>query len=430
MYKAAGMAGDGMTNQGDISSFSLADFYLTDGDDPLAPPAEFNAWRKEISWATSLYEQCLLDGPGTRASLLVGGTARPVLNFASYNYLGLSKHPETIAAAKAALDTHGVGACGSPILSGMTDIHRRLEDRLCSFLGHEATMLFNSGFGGAVGMLAGTLRRGDVAVLDNKVHISLIEGAKLSGARIELFDHNDPDSLDTCLERHKDKRRVVVTEGIFSMDGDMGDLPSLVPVAERHGVSIAIDEAHSILTCGASGRGVTEHFGMDDKIALKYATMSKAFATVGGFISGPAGTLNYLRYFANSYGFSCALPPAIAAAALAGLDVAIRDSALRHRLNANARYFRDGLSALGLDIGESVSQVVPIIIGADRALLYRLGLALRDRGLFLAVVDYPSVPVDKVRFRASVTADHTRADLDEALNIIGDVVVPALKSAA
>jgi glycine C-acetyltransferase len=413
----------------DLSAFSLADLYLQDSEDPLVPSPEFATWRQQVSWATSLYEQSLLDGPGARTVLSVDGRLQPVLNFASYNYLALSKHPETIAAAKGALDTYGVGACGSPILSGMTDLHRRFEARLSAFLGRADTMLFNSGFGGALGMLAGTLRRGDVAVLDSKCHISLIEGAKLSAARIELFDHNDPDSLDACLARHADERRVVVTEGIFSMDGDMGDLPALVPVAERHRVGIVIDEAHSILTCGATGQGVTEHFGLDRQVALKYATLSKAFAAVGGFVSGAEDTVQYLRYFANSYGFSCALPPVVVAAALASLEIATRDATARETLADNARYFREELVGLGLDIGESTTQVVPIIVGADRELLYRLGLKLRDRGLFLAVVDYPSVPEDRVRFRASVTAGHSRADLDEALEIIADTVVPALKVA-
>ncbi len=411
----------------ELSPFSLADFFLPDSDDPLVPSPDFREWRDEVSWATGVYEQSLLDGPGARAKLSVKGQPHDVLNFASYNYLALSKHPETVAAAKNALDRYGVGACGSPILSGMTDLHRKLEGRLSEFLGREATMLFNSGFGGALGMLSGTLRRGDVAVLDSKCHISLIEGAKLSGARVELFEHNDPETLDQRLAHHSDKRRVVVTEGIFSMDGDMGDLPALVPVAEKHGVGIVIDEAHSILTCGATGKGVAEYHGLDDKVTLAYATLSKSFATVGGFISGPLDTVQYLRYFASSYGFSCALPPAVVAATLAGLDIATRDDTLRKRLQENAAYFRGGLTSLGLDIGQSNSQVVPIIIGSDRQLLYSLGLELRNRGLFMAIVDYPSVPEDRLRFRASVTAGHSRADLDEALNIIADTLVPAIK---
>jgi 8-amino-7-oxononanoate synthase len=412
----------------DVSTFSLADFYFSDGPDPLVPPQDFTEWRSQVTWATSLYEQAMVGGPVPRTSLIVDGVKRPILNFASYNYLGLAKHPETIAAATRALQEYGVGACGSPILSGMTDLHRELEQRLSAFLGRDETMLFNSGFGGALGMLAGVLRKGDVAILDGKSHVSLVEGARLSGARLELFEHNDPASLDALLTRHAGKRRVVVTEGVFSMDGDMADLPRLVPVAERHGVGIAIDEAHSVLACGATGRGVTEHFGMDDRITLKYATFSKAFAAIGGFISGPRTSVDYLRFFANSYGFSCALPPAVVAATLAGLDVATRDSTLRDRLADNAHYFRTQLHGLGLDTGDSTTHVVPIVVGSDRRLLYEAGLELRARGLFMAIVDYPSVPEGGLRYRASVTAAHTRADLDEALNILADTLVPRLGS--
>jgi 8-amino-7-oxononanoate synthase len=411
----------------DMSAFSLADFYLPDSDDPLTPARDFSDWRREISWATTVYEQAMVGGPVPRTSLVVNGRPQPIINFASYNYLGLAKHPEVIAAAKSALDRYGVGACGSPILSGMTDLHRELEDSLARFLGRPSSMIFNSGFGGALGMIAGILRKGDVAVLDSKSHISLIEGAKLSGARIELFDHNDPNSLDAALGRHAGRRRLVVTEGIFSMDGDMADLPAVVPVAEKHGVGIVIDEAHSILTAGAHGRGVTEHFGLEDSITLQYATFSKAFGAIGGFISGPADTLAYLRYFASSYGFSCALPPVIVASVLAALDVATRDDSLRQTLHRNADYFRTSLQGLGLDTGESNSQVVPIVIGADRTMLYELALEMRDKGLFLAVVDYPSVPEDRVRYRVSVTAAHTRQDLDEALTIIEDTIVRRLK---
>lgn len=414
----------------DVSTYSLADFYWSDAPDPLIPPDDFTEWRQHVTWATSLYEQSLLGGPVPRTSLAIDGAPRPVLNFASYNYLGLSTHPETVAAAREALGRYGVGACGSPILSGMTDLHRALEARLSAFLGRDQTMLFNSGFGGALGMLAGLLRKGDVAVLDSRSHVSLLEGARLSGARVDLFEHNDAASLDAALTRHAGKRRVVVTEGIFSMDGDMADLPAIVEVAERHGVGVVIDEAHSILTTGPHGRGVAEHFGVEDRIALAYATFSKAFAAVGGFISGGGSTLDYLRFFANSYGFSCALPPAIVAALLAGLEVATRDDSLRTRLAGNAEYFRSGLHTLGLDTGASTSHVVPIMVGADRRLLYDLGLELRARGLFVAIVDYPSVPEGGLRFRASVTAVHSRRDLDEALTILGDAVAPALRRRA
>jgi glycine C-acetyltransferase len=414
----------------DASQFSLADFYLAEGDDPLSPPEDFARWREETAWATVLYERSLLGGPVPRTQLEVDGKPRPVINLSSYNYLGLAKHPETIAAAQRALAAYGTGACGSPLLSGMTDLHRELERRLSAYLGYESTMLFTSGFGGALGCLAGLLRKGDIAVVDSRAHLSLIDGAKLSQAQLRMFTHNDPTSLDETLSRGEGQRQLVVVEGVYSMDGDMADLPTLLEVAERHGAGVLVDEAHSILTCGPTGRGVDEHFGAVGRVGLKYGTFSKAFAGVGGFVSGRAATLDYLRWYANPYGFSCALPPSVVAALLAGLEVATRDDALRHALWANTAYFRSGLRRLGLDSGDSTTHVVPIIIGSDRRLLYELGHAMLARGLFLAPVDYPSVPEDKVRFRAAVTAAHTRDDLDEALNVLEATVVPRLRRTA
>lgn len=407
---------------------SLADFHLSDSDDPLIPSQDFAEWREAASWAIELYEQNLTAGPVPRTQLLVNGTPTPVINLASYNYLGFAKHPKTIAAAKAALDRYGTGACGSPILSGMTDLHRELERKLSDFLGYEQVMLFNSGFGGALGMLAGLLRRDDVAVLDSRCHISLIEGAKVSGARIEFFDHNDPASLDALLTKHAHRRKIAVTEGIFSMDGDMADLPALLPVVERHGVGLVIDEAHSILTTGPNGRGATEQLGVEGRVVLKYATFSKALSAAGGFVAGPARTIEYLRFFANSYGFSCALPPVMVAAILAGLKIAIDDSTYRERLQENAEYFRSRLHDLGLSTGPSNTHVVPIIIGSNRPLLYEIARDLRDKGLFVAIADYPTVPEGSLRFRCSITAAHTREDLDDALAIIAEIVVPRLKS--
>jgi Aminotransferase class I and II len=216
----------------------------------------------------------------------------------------------------------------------------------------------------------------------------------------------------------------------YSMDGDTANLPALLEVAERHRVGMLIDEAHSMLVLGADDRGAVEHFGVEQRVALQYGTFSKVFAAVGGFVSGAADTLDYLRLYANPYGFSCPLPPSVVASVLAGLAVATRDDSLRHKLVDNASFFRAALHGLGVDTGESTTQVVPIIIGPHRRLLYELGHEMLARGLFLAPVDYPSVSEDQVRFRACVTAAHTRADLEEALKIIEHTVVRRLREVA
>ena len=308
------------------SAPNLADFYIGgDGANPLIPPAEFTQWRREYSWAGALFEAGLLGAPEARVRIAIDGREQQAINLCSYNYLGLARHPEVVAAAQRALAEYGAGACGSPLLSGMTRLHRELERRLSEFLGREATLLFNSGFGGAMGCIAGVLRRADLAVLDERSHFSLMDGALLAGAKIERFAHNDPAALDAALKRHEGRRRLVVLEGVYSMDGDMADLPALIDVAERHGAGVLVDEAHSILAIGAHGRGVCEHFGITSGAGLFYGTFSKAFAGVGGFVSGPAETIDYLRFFAHTYGYSCALPPATIAGLLAALDVAAGD---------------------------------------------------------------------------------------------------------
>jgi glycine C-acetyltransferase len=377
------------------------------------------------AWAVQLYEPELLASADARTVINYGGKPRPVINLCSYNYLGLANHPEVLAAAHEALRTHGMGACGSPMLSGMTDLHRELERRVAKFLRREDAMLFNSGFGGALGTISGLLRKTDVALLDNRSHLSLRDGAVLSRCRTEKFEHNDPASLDAALSRHKGRRQLVIVEGIYSMDGDFGNLKELIAVAESHGASVFIDEAHSMLACGEHGRGAAEKFGVEDRVPLLYGTFSKAFGALGGFVAGSKETLQYLRFYAHPYVYSCALPPVVIAAILKALELGTSQPELRAQLWENADYFHAQLRSLGLDTGESTTYVMPIVI-ADRERMYRLGHELRRRGLWVAPVDYPAVPQSRICFRACVTAMHTRADLDEALNILADTLVPAL----
>src|SRR5450432_3407951 len=229
---------------GNPADLSLSNFLAGEGRDPLQAPPSFTKWMRAGAWAVELYEPELLATADARTTITYDGKPRSVINLCSYNYLGLANHPEVIAAALAALMTHGLGACGSPMLSGMTDLHRELERRLAKFLGREDAMLFNSGFGGALGTISGMLRKSDVAILDNRSHLSLRDGATLSRCKTEKFEHNDPQSLDTALRRQMGKRQLVIVEGIYSMDGDFGNLEALIDVAETHGASVFVDEAH------------------------------------------------------------------------------------------------------------------------------------------------------------------------------------------
>jgi len=408
----------------DPAKFSLSNFLAGESNDPLQAPASFTNWMRLGAWAVELYEPELLGTADARTMINYGGKPRPVINLCSYNYLGLANHPEVIVAAHEALRTHGLGACGSPMLSGMTDLHRELERRVAKFLGREDAMLFNSGFGGALGTISGLLRKADVAILDNRSHLSLRDGAVLSRCHTEKFEHNDPVSLDTALTRQKGRRQLVIVEGIYSMDGDFGNLKELIEVAESHGASVFIDEAHSMLACGEHGRGAAEKFGVEDRIPLVYGTFSKAFGALGGFVAGSKETLQYLRFYAHPYVYSCALPPVVIAAILKALELGKSQPELRAQLWENAEYFHAQLRDLGIDTGASTTYVMPIVIG-DRERMYRLGHDLRRRGLWVAPVDYPAVPQSRICFRACVTAKHTRADLDEALNILADTLVPA-----
>lgn len=410
------------------SQFSLADFYFSDGDNPLVPPADYLAWRRDTAWATSLYEPVLCDPAGPVNHLKTATGTRRVINMTSYGYLGLVRHPVVVAAAKAALDEYGTGACGSPILSGKSVLHEALEVKLAALTKREAVLVFNSGFGGALGSAAGLMRKGDIAVVDARAHISLVDGIKVGGARTMFFDHNSPRSLDEVLTSTKGTRRVIFVDGLYSMDGDMADLPAILDVAEAHGVGLFVDEAHSILCCGPTGGGVVEHFGVRERVGVQYGTFSKGFSSAGGFAASSKDVIEYLRFYANPYGFTCALPPSVVAGLCAALDVMTTETWRRDRLWENAAYFRGALQAMGVNTGTSTSYVVPIVVGDDRALMYELGHAMRDRGLFVTPVDYPTVPLDQVRYRASVTSLHERADLDEALQVVADVFVPAMRA--
>jgi glycine C-acetyltransferase len=408
-------------------AYSLADFFITDSPDMLKPPSDFGWWRKEGAWAIDLYEPVYGGPPAPRTSVLHHGIEQPVVNLSSYGYLGLSRHPHVLASARNAMEEFGIGMCGSPMLSGRNRLHVELEARMARLLGKESVLLFSSGFGGALGTILALARRGDVIIADSAIHMSLIDGSRLSGARIVFFDHNSARSLDQVLTEETAGRRLILTEGIYSMDGDRVDLPALLDVAEAHRTPVFIDEAHSIFGCGSNGGGVVEQYDAAHRIALHFGCFSKACGALGGLIGTSRETMDYLRFYAHPYTFSAGFPPVIAGAVLGALEVLENEPSIRDRLWDNARYLRSQLQSLGLDTGLSESYVIPIIVGEDRQLLYEACIRMRERGLLIPPIDYPTVAQDQVRFRASVNALHSREDLDQALNIIEDSLVPLMR---
>lgn len=407
-----------------MPEYDYSNFFYSSSEDLFTIFGAYDEWWYGHARAKGyyLYYQAISTAPTPRIELEEGlhhGTL-PLLNLASYNYLGLSYHPEVIAAAKAALDHYGLGAAGSPTLSGTMDLHVQLQEALARHTGKEAAIVFPTGYSTNLGLISGLVRPGDWVIMDQNTHASVVDGAILSKANTRFFRHNRPDDLDRKLKDVKGKKLVVV-EGVYSMDGDVARLPEIVEVAKKHGARIMIDEAHSGFIYGVHGRGVAEHFGLEDEIDIHVGTFSKALGGMGGCVAGSKSLLNYLQGFARSRVFSCALSPVVTAGVLKALEIADREPQLRHRLWANVAHLRQRLADAGVDVGDSTSQVIPVFIRND-ARVFAIGEALLHAGLYLQPIIYPAVAKHKSRFRISVSAVHTPALLDEAADILIDVL--------
>ena len=418
-------------SQDNILNFSLADFFFNDNPSVLDPPSDFEEWMQHpaVKQGFSFFEQELLDAPrvNTRIRSNLDGQERDIINLTSYNYLGLSTHPEVIQAAKEALEKYGLGSSGAPLLSGTLDIHTEFARKLAEFKQKDDCILFSSGLGANVGAIQGIMRKGDYLIMDEKCHKSLIDGGTLSGAKMLFFDHNSLESLEMMLEKAKGKRILVVVEGVYSMDGDLPKLPEILNLCEQYHAASYIDEAHSTLMFGEHGRGVAEHFGEENRIGISFGTLSKSFGGVGGFVCGSKSLIRYLKGYSSPWNFSCAPSPAVTGGLLKALEIATRDSSLRDKLWANVKYLKTSLDSLGLDLGGSESQVIPIIIGSDGAKLMSMAAAMQKRGLFLQPVDFPAVPAHQRRFRISVSSQLTQDEMDRTLNIVEDVIVKGLR---
>ncbi|MBU1076487.1 MAG: aminotransferase class I/II-fold pyridoxal phosphate-dependent enzyme, partial [Spirochaetes bacterium] len=291
----------------------------------------------------------------------------------------------------------------------------------------EDCILYSSGLGGNYGAIQGILRKDDIFILDEKCHKSLVDGGTLSGSKMLFFRHNDIDHLTEMLEKNKGKRTLVAIEGVYSMDGDLVKLPEVVEVCEKYNAAIYIDEAHSTLMFGKNGRGVAEHFGLEDKVGITFGTLSKSFGGVGGFICANKRIIRYLKGYSSPYNFSCAPSPPVVAGLIKALEIATRDSSLRDKLWENVDYFKKQLLDMDLNLGGTESQVIPIIIGPSGEKLYKMAAEVQKRGLFLQPVDFPAVPANSRRFRISVSSQLTKGEIDEACNIINDVIAKGLK---
>jgi 8-amino-7-oxononanoate synthase len=350
------------------------------------------------------------------ARVLVNG--RVMSMYASYSYLGLVGHPRINAAAKAAVDRYGTGTHGVRTLAGTLDIHQELEETIAEFKNAEAVVTYSSGYATNLTVVSTMVGRGDYVISDKLNHASIVDGCLMSGATFLRFRHKDMDALENRLKQgDPDAARLVIADSVFSMDGDIIDLPAMVELCRKYNAWLMIDEAHSVGVLGKTGRGIEEHFGMEDVIDLKMGTLSKTIPSVGGYVAGSKELINYLRHASRAYIFSAALPPAQTAAANEAFKVILDEPWRVQKLNANSEQFIQGLKRRGFDTMLTETAIVPVLCGTDEA-AFSLTAAAQQQDLFVLPVVSPAVPPGLSRLRATVTAAHEAEDIEHAMDVL------------
>lgn len=340
----------------------------------------------------------------------------------SNNYLGLTHHPYVLDRAAAALHRYGTGCTGSRFLNGTLDMHEELEHRLARFMGQESALVFSTGYQTNLGIIATLAGRGSVVIQDRLNHASLFDAALLSGGELVRYPHGNLAALRRLLEKHWDAPGgvMVITDGVFSMEGNIVNLPGVTSLAREYGARIMVDDAHAIGVIGSNGGGTSQHFGMEGEVDMVMATFSKSFASIGGAAAGPEGVIHYLKHHARSLIFSASMPPSAVATVLACLDVIEQEPERRLRLWENADYLRNGLQSLGFDTVTSETPIIPVVTGSMER-TFAFWRALFDAGVFTNPVLPPAVPESSCRLRTSVMATHTREQLDQVLDAFTQV---------
>jgi glycine C-acetyltransferase len=383
--------------------------------DPLAFLAnELDALKQQ-----GLYRKLrVLDGkPEAHASF----DHKSVVNLSSNNYLGLATHPKLIAAASDAVQKYGVGSGAVRTISGTMAMHMELERRLAAFKHVDAVVVFQSGFAANAGTVAAVLGKDDVIISDELNHASIIDGARLSKATIKVFPHKDVDAARKILSGlPADQKKILITDGVFSMDGDLGAVPELCALAEEYNAIMMVDDAHASGVFGKNGSGTVDHFKCHGRVDIQVGTLSKAIGVLGGYVAGSRNLIEFLYHRARPFLFSTSHPPAVTAACLAALDILETEPQWIERLWDNTRFFKSGLERLGFNTGLSQSPITPVIVG-QAATAAKMSDALFERGVFAQSIGFPTVARDKARLRTIVAATHTRVDLQYALDTFGTV---------
>jgi len=367
-----------------------------------------------------LYNRIRTIGSAQGARLVVDG--RDVLNFCSNNYLGLANHPKIVEAAREATKKYGVGPAAVRSIAGTTGLHVELEKRLAKFKGAQDVITFQSGFAANLGTIAALVGKEDVIFSDRLNHASIIDGCRLSGAKIIAYEHNDPAALEAAIQEAEGsyRRALIVTDGVFSMDGDIAPLPALYEVARKHDILFMVDDAHGEGVLGKGGRGIVDHFGLHGKVDIEVGTMSKAFGVVGGIVAGDRIIIEWLRQRGRPFLFSSAVTAPDAAACLAAVDLLEESTALVDKLWDNAGYFKAEMKKLGFDTGVSETPITPVMLG-EAPLAQQFSRELFEEGVFAMALGFPTVPKGRARIRVMISASHDRDDLGQGLEAFAKV---------
>ncbi len=370
--------------------------------------------RAEQLRRAGLYPYFLAISENHTEEVVVNG--RPMVMVGSNNYLGLTHHPRVKAAAMEAVERYGSGCTGSRFLNGTLDLHVELERRLARFMQREATITFSTGFQVNLGVISTLAGKGDVILCDRENHASIFDGCRMSFAHLRKYRHNDMEDLERQLAAVPDSAgKLIITDGVFSMKGDLCDLPSIVTLARRHGARILLDDAHGIGVLGANGRGTAEHFGLEDEVDVIVGTFSKSFASLGGFAAASARVIDFVQHNARALIFSASAAPASTAATIAALDVVESEPERRARLWDNVRRMSESFAALGYDVSQTRSPIIPISVGGDVE-TFRFWKALHEAGIFTNPVVSPAVPPGEGLIRTSYMATHHAEELDRVVD--------------
>jgi glycine C-acetyltransferase len=365
-----------------------------------------------------LYRKLRVIGSANKPVFTVDG--KEVINLSSNNYLGLTTHPKLVEASVQATQWYGVGSGAVRTIAGTMTLHEELERRLASFKHTEASLTFQSGFTANVGVLQSILKEEDVIISDQLNHASIIDGIRLSRAPRKIYPHKDMDGLEQVLKESQDARvRLVVTDGVFSMDGDIAPMPDIVNLAERYGAIVMIDDAHASGVLGKNGRGTVNHFGLDGRVQIQIGTLSKAIGAVGGYVAGDQVLRDFLIHMARPFLFSTSQPPGVVASCIAAIDVLETEPEIIDRLWENTRFFKEKLTDLGFDTGHSETPITPVIVGEAPAAM-ALSDKLFERGVFAQGIGYPTVAKGQARLRTMISAAHTQEQLQQALDAIAE----------